>query len=146
MTGLWILWLAVTVPAQINETRPLFCDPVFAELFTPQRAQLGRYEACADPRPLDDVAAAGSIVESMGALDAFGAAGRYDRVVLARLYGGVKPRVAHGWTETAGRFEATTLISPHPNASLTRLEPGTLIIRWICERDQAECKMLNAGR
>jgi hypothetical protein len=122
------------------------CDPVFAELFTPRRPVLGRYEACTDPRPLADIAPADWVIEALEPADAFGGAGSYDHAALARLYGGRRARVARGWTETADRFEAVTLISPHPNATVTALEPGTLIIRWICDRGGAECKMVNAGR
>ncbi|HEV3139494.1 MAG TPA: hypothetical protein VGY57_03205, partial [Vicinamibacterales bacterium] len=63
-------------------------------------------------------------------LDAFGSAGRYDRSALARAYGGTRARVARGWRKTGDRFESITLISPYPDATLTRLNPGTLIIRF----------------
>jgi hypothetical protein len=122
------------------------CDPAFARLFTPSRPVLGRYEVCTDARPLAEVAPSDWIVESLEAADAFGGAGTYDHAALARLYVGRRPRVARGWTEDADRFEAVTLISPYPNATVTTLEPGTLIIRWICDHGGGECKMLNAGR
>jgi hypothetical protein len=70
-------------------------------------------------------------VEALAPLDAFGSGGLYDRAALARLYGSRRPSVARGWIDEAGRFESLTLISPHPDAGLTRLEPGTLIIRFI---------------
>jgi hypothetical protein len=122
------------------------CDPALAVLFTPERPVLGRYEVCTDPRPLTEVAPADWTVEPLEAADAFGGAGSYDHAALARLYGGRRARVARGWTEAADRFEAVTLISPYPNATVTTLEPGTLIIRWICDHGGGECKMLNAGR
>jgi hypothetical protein len=122
------------------------CDPAYAMLFTPPRPVLGRYEVCTDPRPLGDIAPADWVIEAPEPADAFGGAGSYDHVALARLYGGRRPRVARGWTETADRSEAVTLISPYPNASVTTLEPGTLVIRWICDHGGAECKMLNAAR
>jgi len=122
------------------------CDPAFARLFTPSRPVLGRYEVCTDARPLADVAPPDWTVEALEAADAFGGAGAYDHAALARLYGGRRPRVARGWTESADRFEAVTLISPYPNATITTLEPGTLIIRWICDHGGGECKMINAGR
>ena len=70
----------------------LVCDPRLTRLFTPLHPQLGNYEVCADPRPIERV------VESDGgpggphytemteveALDAFGRAGPYDRNALAR--------------------------------------------------------------
>ena len=122
------------------------CDPAFAELFTPRHPVLGRYEVCTDPRPLATLAPADWVIETLDPGDAFGAGGSYDHAALARLYSGSRPRVARGWTETADRFEAVTLISPYPNATITSLEPGTLVIRWICDHGGAECKMLNAGR
>jgi hypothetical protein len=122
------------------------CDPAFAALFTPRRPQLGRYEVCTDPRPLSEIAPADWTVEALEPADAFGGAGSYDHAAVARLYGGRRARVARGWSETADRFEAVTLISPYPNATVTTLETGTLVIRWICDYNGAECKMLNAGR
>jgi hypothetical protein len=60
--------------------------------------------------------------------DAFGQAGTYDRSTLARLYGSVRPRVARGMTVVDGRQEFWTLISPHPDPTLRRLEKGTLLL------------------
>ena len=122
------------------------CDPAFAVLFTPRQPLLGRYEVCTDPRPLADIAQADWVIEALDPADAFGGAGAYDQPAVSRLYGGRRARVARSWTETGDRFEAVTLISPYPNATLTTLEPGTLIIRWICDHGGGECKMLNAGR
>jgi len=126
--------------------RSTACDPALARLFTPERPVLGRYEACADPRPLVEIAPSDWMVEALEPADAFGGAGAYDRAALTRLYGGTRPRVARGWSEAGDRFESVTLISPYPNTAVTKLEPGTLIIRWICDRGGAECKMLNAAR
>ena len=67
----------------------------------------------------------------MPPVDAFGAAGPYDRAALSRLYGGRRVIVARGWTEHGNRFESITLISPHPDATLTGLMPGTLVIRHV---------------
>jgi len=63
------------------------------------------------------------------AADAFGQAGRYDRWKLARLFGARRPQVARGPRAANGQVtEAWTLISPHPDPALERLEPGTLLI------------------
>ncbi len=117
------------------------CDPVLTALFTPARPQLGRYEVCTTGDSIEAVTEAGgaegphySDVEALEALDAFGTAGLYDRSKLARLYGGTRVRVARGWTESAGRFESVTLLSPYPDASLTRLMPGTMEIRFTLAR------------
>jgi hypothetical protein len=62
-------------------------------------------------------------------VDAFGQAGNYDRWALARLYGARGPRVARGPKGVDGRVtESWTLVSPYPDATLQRLEPGTLLI------------------
>jgi len=114
-----------------NDSRPHFCDPRFAALFTPRVPQLGRYEVCATDHPLPAVARPAWRVESIPPLDAFGAAGRYDRSAVARLYGGRRATVAHGWVQENGRFESITLISPYPDPTLTRLLPGTLVVRFI---------------
>jgi hypothetical protein len=115
----------------------LVCDPVLTTLFTPVRPGIGRYEVCTTTDPLEGVEAEIAErrphygpIELLEALDAFGSAGSYSRAALARLYGGQRVRVARGWSQDAGRFESITLLSPYPNASLTRLLPGTMIIRW----------------
>ena len=117
------------------------CDPALTALFTPPHPELGRYEVCASSDSIEAVAAAGGRqglhygnVEALESLDAFGTAGRYDRSRLARLYGGTRVRVAHGWKESADHFESITLLSPYPDPSLTRLLPGTMEIRWTIRR------------
>lgn len=113
---------------------PFFCDPALTALFTPPRPQLGRYEVCTTPEALPAVAPPDWKVEAVAPADAFGAAGRYDRAALARLYGGRRPLVARGWTEQRGQLEAVTLISPYPDRTLTRLLPGTLLIKHVIIR------------
>jgi hypothetical protein len=108
-------------------------DPVLTRLFTPAHPQLGRYEVCATSRPIADVAPRGWTVDARPALDAFGAIGGFDKAELARLYGGRRAQVARGWTQDGDHFEAVTLVSPYPNASLTSLEPGTLIVRFVLD-------------
>jgi hypothetical protein len=114
------------------------CEPALTKLFAPERPVLGRYEVCATPAALPDEMAESArrgvhfgMVESADPLDAFGRAGTYDRSALARLYGGTRARVVHGFRAEGSRFESTTLISPHPDAALTRLMPGTLVIRFL---------------
>jgi hypothetical protein len=104
-------------------------------LFTPAHPNLGHYEVATSPEPLSSViqelGRPDWIPEAVGPLDAFGHAGSYDRPALARLYGGLRPFVARGWIQENGRFESLTFISPYPDPSLTRLNPGTLTIRFI---------------
>jgi hypothetical protein len=107
------------------------CDSAFAALFTPPHPQAGQYQACAHPEPLTSLIRPEWRVETTSPGDAFGSAGLYDRSRVARLYGGRRVSVARGWLAEGGRLESLTLISPHPDSSLTRLEPGTLIIRHI---------------
>jgi hypothetical protein len=106
-------------------------DPVLTRLFTPAHPQLGRYEVCTTPQPIADVVPRGWTVAARSALDAFGAIGSFDKAALARLYGGRRANVARGWFEDREGFESVTLVSPYPDASLTRLETGTLIVRFI---------------
>jgi hypothetical protein len=110
------------------------CDPTLTALFTPLHPQLGRYEVCTTPEPLDALTPAGDQIEALEALDAFGAAGPYDRAALARLYGGTRVRVARAWAESEGRFESFTRLSPYPDRSLRHLMPGTMEIRWRLAR------------
>jgi len=107
------------------------CDPAYAGLFTPPQPRLGRYETCVVDAPLERVAPEGWAAEPVDPVDAFGAAGLYDRSRLERLYAGRRPMVARGWVESHGRFESWTLVSPYPDPTLTTLRPGTLAIRYL---------------
>ena len=60
--------------------------------------------------------------------DAFGQSGSYDRWKVAGLYRRRRAHVARGPRLDQGQTESWTLISPYPDASLQRLEPGTLLI------------------
>ena len=104
------------------------CDPALTALFTPLRPELGRYEVCTTDEPLEGDA------EAVEALDAFGAAGSYDRAKLQRLYGGTRVRVARTWTANATEFVSTTRLSPYPDATLTHLHAGTMEIRFVIRR------------
>src|SRR5258708_25087956 len=114
------------------------CVSDLAALFTPPQPVVGRYETCVATEPLEKVVVngAGDTGVHYGAVaetdwfGAFGSAGPYDRARVARLYGGTAVRVTRGWRKTGDRFESITLISPYPDATLTHLNPGTLIIRF----------------
>jgi len=110
------------------------CDPALAALFAPARPVWGRYEVCADAGPARDDGWHWAQPEHLEALDAFGAAGTYDRSKLVQLYGGLRVTVQRGWRADASRFESATRLSPYPDSSLNRLHEGTLLIRWIIER------------
>src|SRR5919204_3987320 len=111
------------VPAGASE-----CDPVLTALFTPRMPEIGRYQVCTSPSPLEraiaDLTAEGfqfSEIERLEPADAFGTAGAYNRFALARLYGGQRVRVARGWREQGAAFESITVLSPYPDATLSRL-------------------------
>jgi hypothetical protein len=110
------------------------CDPALAALFTPRHPLVGAYEVCTTDLPIEAVAEPGWTIENLEPLDAFGGAGSYDRFAVSRLYRGRRARVAHGWRQDGERFESITLISPHPDRSLARLESGTLVIRFSLRR------------
>lgn len=65
---------------------------------------------------------------SLTPYDAFGLSGDYNRWQVAVLYGSRRPVVARGPRADQGELESWTLVSPYPDSSLQRLEPGTLII------------------
>jgi hypothetical protein len=139
-TGAALAVLSAAAGTQDGRQLQSSCDAVWRALFTPPHPVLGRYEACVDARPLSDLAGTGWIVETANPLDAFGRAGLYDRSALARLYGGLHPTVARRWNWTPDRFESLTLIFPSPDATLTRLVPATLVIRWICDIRETACQ------
>ena len=131
--------------AQYPLLAAVLCDPELTRLFTPLHPQLGRYEVCADARPIRELVspelAQGSserrreglhysAIESVEPLDVFGVVGTYDRTALVRLYGGRRVAVARGWRTDGEQFESVTLVSPYPDASFSRLERGTMVIRW----------------
>ena len=115
------------------------CDPVLTALFTPTHPVIGHYEVCTttlrlealvSERQLDGPPFTYSEAEELNALDAFGAGGLYRRSKLARLYSGGRATVVRGWRQDGDRFVSITLISPFPDATLSRLTPGTMEIRF----------------
>jgi hypothetical protein len=119
--------------------------PALARLFTPLQAPAGTYTVTVLTETIDAAlarvkealapeASAGSPpgswqVQSLDPLDAFGTAGVYDRSKVARLYTGRRLSVVRGPVERGGKVVAAiTLISPYPDATLSRLEKGTLVI------------------
>jgi hypothetical protein len=127
------LWPTVVRPAEPPALgfADMRCDAGLTAMFTPPHPQLGRYEVCTSPAALPSLAPVEWRRETLAPLDAFGSAGAYDRARLSRLYGGRSVAVARGWIRQGERFESITLISPHPDAALAHLQPGTLVIRFI---------------
>ena len=116
-------------------------SPPLARQFTPRHAPIGTYEVFVADEPIDRMTSrlqrlAGSdevegawLAAPAEIWEAFGTVGPYDRGRLARLYGGRRPSLARGPVIRSGAVVASlTLISPHPDAELTRLEPGTMTI------------------
>ena len=142
------LLLAMTVPAasQPGPSTQLRASvweeaPAFLALFAPPGRRAEWYRAYVTPLGLDTVleqlADDASLVRPPGAwqphtllpLDAFGQAGSYDRWALVRVYRASRPRVVRGPRREDGQItESWTLISPYPDTTLQRLEPGTLLI------------------
>jgi hypothetical protein len=123
---------------------PGVIDPALTRLFTPQGAPPGVYCAVPTDTAIDILARdyatrepassdAAWRVRPVAPLDAFGSAAPYDRPTVALLFGGQRIRVARGPVRRDGRIVASiTLASPYPDANLTRLMPGTLVIVfWI---------------
>jgi len=121
---------------------PVWRDaPRLARQLTPAHVPPGTYTVSTTDWTLDQVLegirpdpalsgpSGGWAVRVMSPFDAFGQGGGYDRWKVARLYGGTPARVARGPRLEDGRVvEAWTLVSPFPDDSLQRLNPGTLRI------------------
>ena len=142
------LLLAMTMPAASQpgssalRTSGEWQDaPAFLALFAPAGPRAEFYHAYVTRVDLDTVlerlADDASLVRTPGAwqpqtllpLDAFGQTGSYDRWALVRLYRASRPRVVRGPRREGGQItESWTLISPYPDTTLQRLEPGTLLI------------------
>jgi hypothetical protein len=114
-------------------------DPALTRLFTPRAVASGTYAVYRSPRSLADIAeslraqdrtpASGAWTAARQEVqDAFGSAGPFDRFRLAELFTGLHPLVARGSLVREGRREAYTLISPYPDATLSTLEKGTMVI------------------
>jgi len=120
-------------------------EPRLARLFTPRHVPDDAYRVAVLKEPVSEARrvvmaalAPGAVpdqpagswrIQEMDSLEAFGTAGLYDRSKVARLYAGRRVSVVRAPIERDGRtIAAVTLISPYPDATLTRLEPGTMVI------------------
>lgn len=113
--------------------------PAYVALFAPA-GHREAYRALTSPLSPAELAgrldAALTLLKAPGAwstrqpppLDAFGRSGPYDRSRLARLYGAGRPTVVRGASDAGGVTESWLLVSPYPDPSLSRLEPGTLVL------------------
>lgn len=134
--------LLLTVAASARQSEPPWREAQeFLTLFAPAGPRADAYRTYVSSMGLDEVLKQlqgdVSLLRPPGAwepqallpLDAFGQTGGYDRWAVLRLYGAQRARVARGPRATDERIvESWTLISPYPDASLQRLERGTLLI------------------
>lgn len=139
-----IVLVAIILAGWAEPKRLVYSCDAAAVLLTPPRPLLGYYEVCTTPASLETVLGdAGpqgvryGPVETGDPLDALGTAGTYDRSLVARLYGGRRARVAHGWMAGDHGVVSITLISPYPDRTLTVLVSGTLVIRYVVENPGA---------
>ncbi len=116
-------------------------DAALTRLFTPlavparhvRGLQLGRDHRDADARlrALDPSPAPGAWQPTRPeAHGAFGQEGLYDRARLARLFNGKRVTVVRGSLPRDGRRLAYTLVSPYPDATLSRIVEGTMVIEF----------------
>jgi hypothetical protein len=147
----FVLLMGGTVAALAGTTAPPLPPlngtpaPALARIFTPRHAADGVFTVTVVDRPIE---AAWKVVrqsfEGFGLatgpdgkptvteeepLTIFGSAGSYNRSKLAGLYAGRRALVSRTPITQDGRTVASlTLVSPYPDATLQRLEPGTLAI------------------
>jgi hypothetical protein len=114
-------------------------DARLTHLFTPAAAPAGIYQVFRSTRSIAELSSALRALDPspvanawrvapLAPVDAFGTVGAYDAPKLARLYMGSRPEVARGSLRTADGLVAYTLIAPWPDADLTALQPGTMVI------------------
>jgi hypothetical protein len=138
-----VLWLAaaLTVWGPAGAIQLGSPDPALARLFTPLSAPAGTYvvyttsetvEALAGRlRALDLSPAPGAWQPARPeANGAFGQDGTYDRARLARLFNGKRVTVVRGSFVRHAQRLAYTLVSPYPDASLSRIVDGTMVIEF----------------
>jgi hypothetical protein len=124
-------------------------DSALTRLFTPPDVPPGTYRVLTTSLPIEQVrarfkrdvpmppgvTAAAWQIENGDPGGAFGNSGPYNRAMVAQLYVGRRLSVARGSVLEDGRVIASvTLISPYPDATLTRLERGTMIVVFRTDR------------
>ena len=132
-----VLVLAASVAVPLGHT-----DAALARLFTPLAVPSGTYVVynsaetietltsrlrALDPSPAAPGAWQATHPEAHGA---FGQEGLYDRARLARLFNGKRVTVVRGSLTREGRRLAYTLVSPYPDATLSRIVEGTMVIEF----------------
>ena len=116
-------------------------DAALTRLFTPLAVPAGTYTVYTTPEAIENLTEqlkARDRSPSPGAWEpfrpeahgAFGHEGSYDRARLARLFNGKRVTVVRGSVVDSGQRLAYTLVSPHPDATLSRIVEATMIIEF----------------
>jgi len=138
-----LLALLFTVVVTADDVHPWQADDRLRRLFTPPAMPAGTYRVFVTGQSIEKVSdhyrtrAHGPTEsapsegwrpapQSFG--EALGPTAVYDRSKVGRLYRGRSPRVARGMVRRGDAIEAVVVISPYPDASLARLDPGTMIV------------------
>jgi hypothetical protein len=150
--GVFVAWAALgcaagaaVAGAEVDFHAPGVPSPALARLFAPLHAPEGAYEVLVIQETLERARASVLALAEEGSpadrtvkpppvleldpLQAFGEAGTYPRTTVARLYAGRRARVVRMPVTRGGRtVAAVTLVSPYPDATLSRLVEGTMVI------------------
>jgi hypothetical protein len=131
-------WVTVVLLAgpPVDLGRP---DAALTRLFTPPSAPPGTCVVYRSSEPFEVVVARLRALDpapAPGAWEvtrpeaggAFGQEGPYDRSRLARLFNGRRVALARGSLVVDGQRLAYTVIAPHPDATLSSVVDGTLVI------------------
>ncbi len=118
-------------------------DPILTRLFTPHFVPGNPYHVYVTTAAIEKLASMFAALSpappsssawqtrDMDPLEAFGEGGPYDPAKVGRLYVGRRARVVRGPIVENGQTVVTImLVSPYPDPSLTRLEPGTMIVEF----------------
>ena len=116
-------------------------DTALTRLFTPLAVPPGTYVVYSSAETIETLTARLRALDpspAPGAWEAtrpeahgaFGQEGLYDRGRLARLFNGKRVTVVRGSLTGEGRRLAYTLVSPYPDATLSRIVEGTMVIEF----------------
>lgn len=116
-------------------------DPTLTRLFTPLAVPPGTYLVYTTSEAIETLTEqfkARDRSPSPGAWEpfrpeahgAFGQEGSYDRARLARLFNGKRVTVVRGSVVDNGQRLAYTLVSPHPDGTLSRIVEATMIVEF----------------
>jgi hypothetical protein len=132
-------------PLSLSLALPGRPDPALAAILLPRHAPPGAYRLTVIDQPIEaartavmaalaptarvDDAPGAWAIRTADPLESFGEGGIYDRSRLARLFAGKPVQVVRAPVERNARVVASvTLLSPCPDAQLSRLSPATIAI------------------